>query len=125
MNPLLLVVALALSPHRSLVAFNPPLVAHMRAEITMLAWCDVWHQPTIMVTSEAETGIVVSWILIASGTLLSPSDGDVWSDVFLLEPGKSAAWMSPVSSLRLVISYLEGDARSSGQSIEVSCPRLR
>ena len=122
MNPLLLVVALALGPHRPVVAFGPPPVVDGRAEITMLAWCDVWQQPTIVVTSEAPTGIAVSWMLIASGTVVSPADGDVWSDEFLLEPWKSEAWMSPVSSLRLVISYLDAEARSSGQSIEVSCP---
>ena len=122
MNPLLLVVALALSPHRPIVAFGPPPVVHVQAEITMLAWCDVWQQPTIMVTSDAPTGISVSWTLIASGTVVSPGDGDVWSDVFLLEPWQSQAWMSPVSSLRLVVFYLNEDARPSGQSIEVSCP---
>jgi hypothetical protein len=122
MNPLLLVVALALSPHRSIAAFGPPSVVHVRTEIAMLAWCDVWQQPTIMVTNNARTGMAVSWTLIALGTMTSPEDGDVWSDVSLLDPGKSAAWMSPVSSLRLVISYLGANARSSGQSIEVSCP---
>lgn len=122
MNPLLLAVALALSPHRPIVAFDPPPVVHVRAEITMLAWCDGWQQPTIMVTNNTRAGIVVSWILIASGTAVSPEDGDAWSDVSLLEPRGSAAWMSPVSSLRLVISYLGSNARSSGQSIEVSCP---
>jgi hypothetical protein len=88
----------------------------------MLAWCDVWQQPTIMVTNNTRTGIVVSWTLIALGTVMSPDDGDAWSDVSLLEPRTSAAWMSPVSSLSLVISYLGSNARSSGQSIEVSCP---
>lgn len=122
MNPLLLVVALALSPHRPVVAFDPPPVVHVRAEITMLAWCDGWQQPTIMVTNHTRTGIVVSWTLIALGTVMSPEDGDVWSDVSLLGPRMTAAWMSPVSSMRLVISYLDSDARPSGQSIEVSCP---
>ena len=122
MNPLLLVVALALSPHRPIVAFDPPPVVHIRAGITMFAWCDGWQQPTIMATNNTRTGIVVSWTLIALGTVMSPDDGDAWSDVSLLESGTSAAWMSPVSSLRLVISYLDTEARSSGQSIEVSCP---
>jgi hypothetical protein len=88
----------------------------------MLAWCDVWQQPTILVTNNTRTGIAVSWALIALGTVVSPDDGDAWSDVSLLEARTSAAWMSPVSTLRLVISYLDADARSSGQSIEVSCP---
>ena len=122
MTPLLLVVVLALTPHRPAVAFSPPPAVHIRTEITMLAWCDVWQQPTIMVTSEARAGIAVSWMLIASGTMMVPDGGDAWSDVFSLEPGMSAAWMSPVSSLRLVISYLDANARSRGESIEVSCP---
>lgn len=122
MNPLLLVVALALSPHRPVAALGPSAVVLVRAEITMLAWCDVWQQPTIMVTNNTRTGIVVSWTLVALGTVMSPDDRDAWSDVSLLGPRTSAAWMSPVSSLRLVISYLDGSARSSGQSIEVSCP---
>ena len=87
----------------------------------MLAWCDVWQQPTIMVTNNRRVGVAVSWTLIALGTVTSPDDGDAWSDVSLLEPRTSAAWMSPVSSLRLVIYYLDADARTSGQSIEVSC----
>jgi hypothetical protein len=122
MNPLLLVVALALSPHRPVAAPGPPAVVLVRAEVSMLAWCDVRQQPTIMVTNNTRTGIVVSWTLIALGTVMSPDDGDAWSDVSLLEPRTSAAWMSPVSSLSLVISYLGSNARSSGQSIEVSCP---
>lgn len=122
MNPLLLVVALALSPHRAAVAIGPPSVAHVRAEISMLAWCDVWQQPTIMVTNNARTGIAVSWTLIAVGTGMSPDDVDAWSDVSFLEPRKTAAWMSPVSSLSLVISYLDADASSSEQRIDVSCP---
>lgn len=122
MNPLLLVVALALSPHRPAVALDPPAVVHMRAEITMLARCDGWQQPTIMVTNNTRTGIVVSWTLIALGTARSPEDGDAWSDVSLLGPRMSAAWMSPVSFLSLEISYLDGDGHSSGQNIEISCP---
>jgi hypothetical protein len=97
-------------------------VVHLRAEITMLAWCDFWQQPTIMVTNNTHNGIAVSWTLVASGTVMSPNDADAWSDVSLLEPRASAAWMSPVSSLRLEISYLGSNAGSSGQSIEVSCP---
>jgi hypothetical protein len=97
-------------------------VVHVQAEITMLAWCDVWQQPTIMVTNNTRADVAVSWTLIALGTVVSLDDGDAWSDVSRLEPRTSAGWMSPVSSLRLVISYLDGDARSSGQSIEVSCP---
>ncbi len=122
MNPLLLVVALALSPHQRIVASGPPPVPHVRAEITMLAWCDAWQQPTIMVTNNARAGIAVSWTMIALGTVMSPDDSDAWSDVYLLEPRTSAAWMSPVSSLGLVISYLDSDARASGQSIQISCP---
>jgi hypothetical protein len=95
---------------------------HAQAEITMFAWCDVWQQPTILVTNNTRAGIAVSWTLIALGTVVSPDDGDAWSDVSMLDPRTSAGWMSPVSSLRLVISYLDSDARSSGQSIEVSCP---
>ena len=122
MNPLLLVVALALSPNRPIVAFGPPPVVHVQAEITMHAWCDVWQQPTILVTNNTRTGIAVSWALIALGTATSPEVGDAWSDVSMLEARTSAAWMSPVSSLRLVISYLDADAHSSGQTIEISCP---
>lgn len=122
MSPLLLVVALALSPHRPIVAFGPPPVVHVQAAITMLAWCDVWQQPTITVTNNTRAGISLSWALIALGTVMSPDVGDAWSDVSLLEARTSVAWMSPVSSLRLVISYLDADAHSSGQSIEVSCP---
>jgi hypothetical protein len=88
----------------------------------MFASCDGWQQPTIMVTNNTRTGIVVSWTLIALGTLMSPDDGDAWSDVSWLGPRMSAGWMSPVSLLRLEISYLDSDARSSGQSIEISCP---
>ena len=122
MNPLLLVVALALSPHRPVAAFDPPPALHARAEIAMVAWCDGWQQPTIMVTNNTRTGIFVSWTLSALGTVMSADDGDTWSDVSLLEPGTSVAWMSPVSLLHLAISYLDTGARSSGQSIEVSCP---
>lgn len=122
MNPLLLVVALALSPHRPALPFGPPLVVHVRTEISMLAWCDAWQQPTIMVTNHTRSVVAVSWTLIALGTARSTEDGDAWSDVSMLEPRTSAAWMSPVFSLRLVISYLDSEARSAGQSIEVSCP---
>jgi len=122
MSPLLLVVALALSPHRPVVAFDPPPAVHVRAEIAMVASCDGWQQPTIMVTNSTRTGIFVSWTLSALGTVMSADDGDMWSDVSLLEPGTSVAWMSPVSLLHLAISYLDAEARSSGQSIEVSCP---
>ncbi len=122
MNPLLLVVALALSPHRPVAPAGPPSVVHLRAQITMLAWCDAWQQPTIMVTNNTRAGVTVSWTLIAVGTVMSADDGDAWSDVSLLAPRASAAWMSPVSSLRLVISYLDGGVAPSGQGIEVSCP---
>jgi hypothetical protein len=104
------------------VAFDPSPAVRVRTEITMLAWCDVWQQPTILVTNNTRTDVAVSWTLIALGTVVSPDDGDAWFDVSLLEPGKSAAWMSPVFSLRLVISYLDGGVRFTGQSIEVSCP---
>ena len=122
MNPLLLVVALALSPHRPVVASGPPPILHTQTDISMLAWCDVWRQPTIMVTNNTRIGVAVSWTLMASGTVISPGDWDAWSDVSLLGPRTSTAWMSPVSSLRLVISYLDSNALSSGQTIEVSCP---
>ena len=122
MNPLLLVVALALSPHRPVAPAGPPSVVHLRAQITMLAWCDVWRQPTILVTNDTRADVAVSWTLIALGTVMSADGGDAWSDVSLLAPRASAAWMSPVTSLRLVISYLDADAGTAGQSIEVSCP---
>ena len=123
--PLLLAAAIASRvPHSPVQNAAQPVEmgreAPQRAEEAgpnLFAYCDASRQPTIMVTNDGSTALVVEWTLTAS---MPPYPPDRWSGVSTLEPGKFEGWMSPALYLHLDIRY-DDDGLSGTNSIDASC----
>jgi hypothetical protein len=86
-----------------------------RLQVT--SYCDVKHQPTILVTNSGDSDLVVEWTLTAVNPGYST---DRWSSVSLVAPGKFEGWMTPAQYLHLEIRY-DDDGQPTTQSIDAAC----
>ena len=124
--PLLLATAIALRvPHPPVQKAAQPVAvgreAPQRVEeagLNLFAYCDASRQPTIMLTNDGSTVLVVEWTLTAVMSSYSP---DRWAGVSTLEPGKFEGWMSPALFLHLDIRY-DDDGVPTTSGIDAFCP---
>ena len=81
------------------------------------SYCDVKHQPTILLTNTGDSDLVVEWTL----TALTPGyPTDRWSSVSLVAPGRFEGWMTPAPYLHLEIRY-DDDGLPKTQSVDATC----
>lgn len=125
-SALLLAAALALPvAHAPILAAERSPVARHEAprnvdevRINIFAYCDASQQPAIMLTNVGSADVVVAWTLTA---VIPGLPTDVWSHVSFVGSGQFEGWMSPASSLSLVVHY-DDDGLPTTQSIEAACP---
>jgi hypothetical protein len=85
--------------------------------IEISAYCDMNHQPTILVTNSGANDLVIEWTLTA---IRPGSVTDRWSSVSLLKPGRFEGWMAPATYLRLDIRY-DDDGIPATESADAFC----
>jgi hypothetical protein len=101
----------------TLAHFPSHVQPHVREPISVVAGCDDFRQPYVVITNVWHEPLLVEWLSV---TEAPPWPIDISTGADVLAPGQFEGWLTSGSHLSLVIQF-GGRVRT----IEASCPAIR
>jgi hypothetical protein len=109
MHAILLALVLAHRPVRV-----EPFPVEPRESLSIVAGCDAFQQPHVVITNISDEPLFVEWLAAASAP---GCPSDIWTGADVLVPGQFEGWLTAGSHLLVTVQFSDHT-----RTVEASCP---